>query len=83
MHIVDLDLKYDEKNLLIAFSEHKVAWLNLQTSQFTVQKQINGWDGYFGRMLLQATFVKSLYGKDFFVYTRDGSTYAVNEAMEW
>jgi len=32
MHIVDLDLKYDEKNLLIAFSGHKVAWLNLQTS---------------------------------------------------
>lgn len=83
MHIVDIDLKGDESNLVIAFSTHRVAWLNLRTGEFQVQNQIIGWDGYIGRMLLQASFMQSLPGRNLFVHTREGSTYAVNENMDW
>ncbi len=81
MQISDIDMKGDETNLLVGFNQHKIARLNLRTGEFVVQK-IEGWDGNIGKLLTQVSFIQSLPGSTFFVYTRDGSTYLVDEFMK-
>jgi hypothetical protein len=81
-HLTDLDMKGDETNLLVCFKDYKVGWLNLRTKQFTVTKTIDKFDGYIAENFIQASFMQSLPGNHFFVYTRGGNCHGLNEALE-
>ena len=84
MHIVDVDIKGDETNMLICFKDCKLARLNLKTREFILlpnASYISAFDGHVSQLFIQATFIKSLPGNAFFIYTRAGNCYAFDDQM--